>query len=201
MAALKIHSFEEYKAYEGKELGTSDYLKITQEQIDKFADATLDHQWIHTDQEKAKKESPFKNTIAHGYLTLSVLPYLWGQVVEVKNNKMMVNYGIDNLKFITPVLVDSELRLKASLKITGEFKRYFQSGFRHLDRDKGAKKTGAAGRNHLSLPFCQLRIFPFSKRLYSKTSKPFKFLTSVLRVAGQNLTIWKCWFLDNLLTV
>jgi acyl dehydratase len=116
MAALKIHSFEEYKAYEGKELGTSDYLKITQEQIDKFADATLDHQWIHTDQEKAQKESPFKNTIAHGYLTLSVLPYLWGQVVEVKNNKMMVNYGVDNLKFITPVLVDSELRLKASLK-------------------------------------------------------------------------------------
>ncbi|MDA9111364.1 MaoC family dehydratase [Flavicella sp.] len=116
MPALKIHSFEEYKAYEGKELGTSDYLKITQEQIDKFADATLDHQWIHTNQEKAKKESPFKNTIAHGYLTLSVLPYLWGQVVEVKNNKMMVNYGIDNLKFITPVLVDSELRLKASLK-------------------------------------------------------------------------------------
>jgi acyl dehydratase len=116
MPALKIHSFEEYKAYEGKELGTSDYLKITQEQIDKFADATLDHQWIHTDQEKAQKESPFKNTIAHGYLTLSVLPYLWGQVVEVKNNKMMVNYGVDNLKFITPVLVDSELRLKASLK-------------------------------------------------------------------------------------
>jgi acyl dehydratase len=116
MPALKIHSFEEYKAYEGKELGTSDYLKITQEQIDKFADATLDHQWIHTNQEKAKKESPFKNTIAHGYLTLSVLPYLWGQVVEVKNNKMMVNYGVDNLKFITPVLVDSELRLKASLK-------------------------------------------------------------------------------------
>ena len=100
MAALKIHSFEEYKAYEGKELGTSDYLKITQEQIDKFADATLDHQWIHTNQEKAKKESPFKNTIAHGYLTLSVLPYLWGQVVEVKNNKMMVNYGIDNLKLV-----------------------------------------------------------------------------------------------------
>ena len=116
MPALKIHSFEEYKAYEGKELDTSDYLKITQDQIDKFADATLDHQWIHTDQEKAKKESPFENTIAHGYLTLSVLPYLWGQVVEVKNNKMMVNYGIENLKFITPVLVDSELRLKASLK-------------------------------------------------------------------------------------
>jgi acyl dehydratase len=114
--AIVINSFDEYKAFEGKELGSSDYLKITQEQINKFADATLDHQWIHLDQEKAEKESPFKTTIAHGYLTLSVLPYLWGQIVEVRNNKMMVNYGIDNLKFVTPVTVDSELRLNASLK-------------------------------------------------------------------------------------
>jgi acyl dehydratase len=116
MSVLVINSFEEYKSFEGKELGASEYLKITQDQINKFADATFDHQWIHLDQEKAKKESPFKNTIAHGYLTLSVLPYLWGQIVEVRNNKMMVNYGIDNLKFITPVLVDSELRLKSKLK-------------------------------------------------------------------------------------
>lgn len=116
MSVLVINSFDEYKSYEGKELGASEYLKITQDQINKFADATLDHQWIHIDQERAKNESPFKNTIAHGYLTLSVLPYLWGQIVEVRNNKMMVNYGIDNLKFITPVLVDSELRLKSKLK-------------------------------------------------------------------------------------
>lgn len=116
MSALVINSFEEYKSYEGKELGTSEFLKITQEQINKFADATLDHQWIHIDQEKAKNESPYKNTIAHGYLTLSVLPYLWGKIVEVRNNKMMVNYGIENLKFIAPVVVDSEIRLSAKLK-------------------------------------------------------------------------------------
>ncbi|WP_139958724.1 MaoC family dehydratase [Flavicella sediminum] len=116
MAAVIINSFDEYKTYEGKELGVSEYLQITQEQINKFADATLDHQWIHLDQEKAEKESPYKTTIAHGYLTLSILPYLWGQIVEVRNNKMMVNYGIENLKFISPVLVDSKLRLKASLK-------------------------------------------------------------------------------------
>lgn len=116
MSAIVINSFDEYKTFEGKELGVSEYLKITQDQINKFADATLDHQWIHLDQEKAERESPFKTTIAHGYLTLSVLPYLWGQIVEVRNNKMMVNYGIDSLKFINPVLVDSELRLKASLK-------------------------------------------------------------------------------------
>lgn len=116
MSALVINSFEEYKSYEGKDLGTSEFLKITQDQINKFADATLDHQWIHIDQEKAKNESPYKTTIAHGYLTLSVLPYLWGQIVEVRNNKMMVNYGIENLKFIAPVVVDSEIRLSAKLK-------------------------------------------------------------------------------------
>jgi len=116
MSVLIINSFEEYKAYEGKEMGVSEYLEITQERIGQFADATLDYQWIHLDQEKAKKESPFKTTIAHGYLTLSVLPYLWGKVVEVRNNKMMVNYGIDNLKFISPVLVDSKLRLRVSLR-------------------------------------------------------------------------------------
>lgn len=116
MSTVIINSFEEYKNYEGKELGTSDYLEISQERVLNFADATLDHQWIHLDQEKAAAESPFKTTIAHGYLTLSVLPYLWGQVVEVRNNKMMVNYGIENLKFISPVLVDSRIRLKAGLK-------------------------------------------------------------------------------------
>lgn len=116
MSTVIINSFEEYKTYEGKELGTSDYLEISQERIQNFADATLDHQWIHLDQEKAAAESPFKTTIAHGYLTLSVLPYLWGQVVEVRNNKMMVNYGIENLKFISPVPVDSRIRLKAGLK-------------------------------------------------------------------------------------
>lgn len=116
MSTVIINSFEEYKTYEGKELGTSDYLKISQDRIQNFADATLDHQWIHLDQEKAKVESPFKTTIAHGYLTLSVLPYLWGQIVEVRNNKMMVNYGVENLKFIAPVPVDSNIRLKAGLK-------------------------------------------------------------------------------------
>jgi acyl dehydratase len=116
MSTVIINSFEEYKTYEGKELGTSDFLKISQARIQQFADATLDHQWIHLDQEKAKVESPFKTTIAHGYLTLSVLPYLWGQIVEVRNNKMMVNYGVENLKFIAPVPVDSNIRLKAGLK-------------------------------------------------------------------------------------
>ena len=112
---LIINSFQELEALIGKELGVSSYHQITQEQINLFADATLDHQWIHVDVEKAKKESPFGNTIAHGYLTLSVLPHLWKQIVEVQNIKLQVNYGIEKLKFNQPVLVNSNVRLVAKL--------------------------------------------------------------------------------------
>ena len=91
------------------------YLKITQEQINQFADATFDHQWIHVDVEKAKAESPFHTTIAHGYLNLSILPYLWGQIIQVNNVKMLVNYGIEKLRFNQPVLVDSDVRIRAKL--------------------------------------------------------------------------------------
>lgn len=116
MSKLVISSFDELEKLVGQELGESDFLQITQEQINKFADATLDQQWIHTDPEKAKKESPFKNTIAHGYLTISLLPYLWDQIVEVRNLKMQVNYGIEKFKFNQPVLVDSKVKLKAKMK-------------------------------------------------------------------------------------
>lgn len=113
---IKIYSHEEFAAYEGKELGLSNWYKITQEQINKFADATLDHQWIHTDPEKAAIDSPFKATIAHGYLTLSLLPFLWQQIISIGNLKMEINYGIENLKFGQAVTVNSEVRLIAKLK-------------------------------------------------------------------------------------
>ncbi len=115
MSQLVINSFEEFEQHIGKSLGVSDYHKISQEQINKFADATLDHQWIHTDPEKAKSEGSFGNTIAHGYLTLSLVPFLWEQIVKVNNLTMLVNYGIESLRFAQPVLVDSEVRLHAKL--------------------------------------------------------------------------------------
>lgn len=113
--ALEIGSFEEFEKYIGQDLGQSESLEITQEQINKFADATLDHQWIHVDEEKAK-EGPFGQTIAHGYLTLSLVPYMWEQILKAKNLKMMVNYGMNNLKFNQPVPVGSKLVLKAHLE-------------------------------------------------------------------------------------
>lgn len=115
MDKLIINSFQEFEQYIGKELGVSPYHQITQDQINLFADATLDHQWIHIDVEKAKAESPFGNTIAHGYLTLSILPYLWNQIIEVNNLKMLVNYGIKELRFGQAVLVNGEVRLSAKL--------------------------------------------------------------------------------------
>ena len=113
---IAINNFEEYESHLGKEIGLSQWHTIDQNQINQFADATLDHQWIHVDKEKAESEGPFKATIAHGYLTLSLIPYLWKQIADVRNIKMEINYGIENFKFGQPVLVDSEVQLKAKLK-------------------------------------------------------------------------------------
>jgi acyl dehydratase len=113
--SITISSLQELEQYEGQELGVSAYHTITQDQITRFADATLDHQWIHLDAERAKTESPFGGTIAHGYLTLSLLPYLWNQIVRIENLKMQVNYEIESLRFNQAVTVNSEVRLRTKL--------------------------------------------------------------------------------------
>ena len=112
---LVINSYTEFESFLGQELGVSGWHKITQDQIGMFADATLDHQWIHIDTERAVNEGPFKATIAHGYLTLSLIPYLWKQITDIRNLKMEINYGIENLKFAQAVVVNSEVRLRARL--------------------------------------------------------------------------------------
>ena len=116
MEKLIINNYEEFASHEGQILGTSDFIELTQERINLFADATLDHQWIHVDTERAKTESQFGTTIAHGYLTLSVLPYLWNQIVDVRNVKMLVNYGIDKMKFGQPVLSGQSISLTTKLQ-------------------------------------------------------------------------------------
>jgi len=115
MSKVVINNYEEFAALLGKNIGVSDYVELTQERICQFADATLDHQWIHVDPERAEVESPFKTTIAHGYLTLSMLPYLWGQIIEVNNLKMMVNYGMDKMRFGQAVKSGESIRLVADL--------------------------------------------------------------------------------------
>ena len=112
---ITIQSYEDFKRLEGSDLGKSENIHVTQERINQFANATLDHQWIHVDEERCKRESPFGQTIAHGYLTLSLLPYLWEQIIEVHNLKMMVNYGMDQMRFGVPVITGNRVRLTATL--------------------------------------------------------------------------------------
>ena len=112
---LTINSYEEFAAYEGKELGVSEWVQITQERIDQFANATDDHQWIHVDVERCKTESPFGQTIAHGYLTISMIPLMWGQIIEVNNLERMMNYGMKDVRFGQPVLSGQSIRMKVSL--------------------------------------------------------------------------------------
>ena len=104
-----ITGHADFEALTGQEIGVSEVIEITQEQINRFAEATHDHQWIHTDPERAATESPFKATIAHGYLTLSLVTYLWHTVVDVRNVKLIVNYGLESLRFNQPVVVNSRV--------------------------------------------------------------------------------------------
>ena len=129
MQQLVINSYDEFAAYLGKELGVSDWLPVDQERINKFADATLDPQWIHVDVERAKRESPYKSTIAHGYLTLSLLPYLWNQIIKVNNLEMMVNYGMDQMKFGQAAIdfkIEIEGQRKPALQGVATFLYYFK---------------------------------------------------------------------------
>ena len=107
------------KAATGQEIGTSDWIEVTQERMNKFAEATGDHQWIHTDPELAAK-GPFGKTIAHGYLTLSLLPVFAEQIYSVKSVIMGVNYGANKVRFPNPVPVDSRVRATATLKETSD---------------------------------------------------------------------------------
>ena len=115
MGKLVINSYDEFAAHLGEELGVSEWLQVDQDRINQFADATLDHQWIHVDVERAKEESPYHSTIAHGYLTLSLVPYFWNQIIEVNNVSMLVNYGMDKFRFGLPVITGSKVRMVAKL--------------------------------------------------------------------------------------
>ena len=145
MEKVVIQSYEDFEKLVGQQIGISDYIELTQERINLFADATLDHQWIHVDPERAKTESPFKSTIAHGYLTLSLLPYFWNQIVEVNNLKMMINYGIDKMKFGQAVLTGDSIRLVASLHSLANLRGVTKAEIKFAIEIEGAKKKALEG--------------------------------------------------------
>ena len=145
MEKVIINSYHEFAALLGKNIGVSDYVELSQERINLFADATLDHQWIHVDTERAAVESPFKSTIAHGYLTLSMLPYLWNQIIEVKNLKMMVNYGMDKMKFGQPVLSGQSVRMSTHMEALANLRGAIRMSIHFIIEIKETGKTALEG--------------------------------------------------------
>ncbi len=111
MAKLEVEDFKAFRELEGQPIPTGDWLPITQEMINDFAKATMDFQWIHVDVEKAAKYSPFKKPVAHGFMSVSLLAKLLGDSIRVKSAKMGVNYGLNKVRFPSPVLVNSRVRL------------------------------------------------------------------------------------------
>ena len=110
-----ISSIDDAKALEGVEVGVSDWIVVDQHRIDQFAEATADYQWIHVDTERAAREMPGGKTIAHGYLTLSLIPALTNNFVEVKNLERAINFGLNKVRFLTPVQVGAKLRGSATV--------------------------------------------------------------------------------------
>lgn len=136
---ITVGSVEEYEKHVGEHLGWSSWTTVTQEQVDKFADATGDHQWIHVDPERAKA-GPFGGTIAHGYLTLSLIPVLMAGMIQVDGARMGVNYGANKIRFPSPVHVGAEIRLGATLSDVTRIDGGVQSEVDVTIEERGAAK-------------------------------------------------------------
>jgi acyl dehydratase len=140
MAARIINGSAELKALIGEHIGYSEWLEVTQERVNQFAEATGDHQWIHVDPERATKESPFGGPIAHGYLTLSLGPVLMPQVFISTGFKMGVNYGCNKVRFMSPVPVGAKLRLGVTVIAVEDIPGGIQSTYGFSFECEGAAK-------------------------------------------------------------
>jgi acyl dehydratase len=145
--AITLHGVEGLKEKVGEHLGWSDYVEVTQERINQFADATGDHQWIHVDVERANAESPFGGPIAHGYLTLSLGPVLVPQVLRVEGVKMAVNYGCDKVRFPAPVPVGAKVRVGVEVLEVEDIAGGAQVKMRFTFECEGAPKPSCVSEN------------------------------------------------------
>lgn len=142
----KFNGLSELVAAEGAELGPTEWLEITQDRVDLFADATEDHQWIHVDPERAAS-GPFGGTIAHGLLTLSLLPYFTHQLYTVDNIAMAINYGYNKVRFITPVRVGARLRARAVIASVAQLENAVQATLNTTVEIEGADKPAAVAES------------------------------------------------------
>ena len=142
----KFSGLDEFGAAEGSQLGPTDWLEVTQERVNLFADATDDHQWIHVDPERAAN-GPFGGTIAHGLLTLSLLPHFTHQLYTVDNVAMAINYGYNKVRFITPVRVGSKVRARAEIAKVDQLDRAVQATVTVAVEIEGSDKPAAVAES------------------------------------------------------
>ena len=142
----KFSGLDEFVASEGTQLGPTDWLEVTQDRVNLFADATDDHQWIHVDPERAAN-GPFGGTIAHGLLTLSLLPHLTHQMYTVDNVTMAINYGYNKVRFITPVRVGSKIRARAEIASVNHLDGAVQATLTTTVEIEGSDKPAAVAES------------------------------------------------------
>jgi acyl dehydratase len=141
MALNVIEDARELKSFAGREIGVTDWLVVTQERIQQFAEATEDRQWIHLDRERAERESPYHTTIAHGFLTLSLISFLMKQTIQIRSGiRMAVNYGLNRVRFPSAVRADSKIRGRFSLAAVKELPEGIEAIFSVTVESEGADK-------------------------------------------------------------
>ena len=121
MQPVQVEGVEQLKGLVGRELGPTEWVEITQEDVDKFADVSRDHQWIHVDRERAAAESPYGTTVAHGNLTLSLLDHFRPQLIENRGVKMGINYGLNRVRFVSPVRAGARIRTHSKVAAVEDF--------------------------------------------------------------------------------
>jgi acyl dehydratase len=141
MATVVLANLDDLKHFIGREIGVTEWSQVTQERIQQFAEATEDRQWIHLDPERAKRESPYGTTIAHGFLTLSLVSYLMKQAVQIQSGlRMAVNYGLNRVRFPAPVLAGSKIRGRFTLAALQELPKGIEAVFSVAVESEGKEK-------------------------------------------------------------
>jgi len=135
-----IHDIADLRSRVGQEVGSSDWLEIAQDRINAFAEATGDHQWIHVDAERAKTETPFGSTIAHGFLTLSLISSLMRDAVAIEGLRMAINYGLNRVRFISPVPSGSRIRAIVALATVTDVEQAVQATWNVTVERDGAER-------------------------------------------------------------
>ena len=145
MPKRTLESPADLKQLLGHEIAITDWFNVTQERIQQFADTTLDHQWIHVDVDRARRESPFKAPIAHGFLTLSLLPHFMHEALEIKQGvRLGVNYGLNRVRFVSPVRTGSNIRARIVLQSLKDVKDGMEAVFNATIELEGSEKPACA---------------------------------------------------------